>query len=94
MMVVAKGGLEGESMLQLAVKVNDHVYSKPTSYWLHQLEQEPIDLTVDRRFEDPKVIRQRQRRRLRYKQTHCWVVRFMDWLSHFGKKTSESMLYC
>lgn len=61
-------------MLALAVQNHDRSYATPTSYWLTQLDSKTV-ATDPRRLEDPLELKRKQRRRLRYKQTHPWWQR-------------------
>jgi hypothetical protein len=60
-------------MLSIQVRVANHNYSSPTSYWLSHLTQaiEPESIVVRT---NPKVRQRKLMRRLRYKQTHPLFV--------------------
>jgi len=90
-------------MLSVAIRVNDCTYSTPTSYWLHLLEGADVQLLAVERstaaFMAPPTrstrnARSAQLRRLRYKQTHGWLVRSFHAIRSLFGRYRTATLFC
>jgi len=67
-------------MLSVTVRADNCSFSTPANYWLSHVEGLREGSAEEKQTRlDLKVLRCTQMKRLRYAQSHCWIVR----LCHF-----------